>query len=67
MLTLDLRFRHGRQATEMHLRFVEAVDPSSVGDADGVRASIFGMRRRRLLWLWLGCDMAGAVLRSTWT
>jgi hypothetical protein len=39
----------------MHFLRLDAEEPSSVGDADGVRASILGTSRRRLLGL--GCDM----------
>jgi hypothetical protein len=66
MLTLDLRLRQGMHADEMHRRLFDAVDPSSVGDADGVRAaSILGTRRRRLLAL--GCDMTSVVTQSSHT
>jgi hypothetical protein len=47
----------------MHLRLFDAVDPSSVGDADGVRASILGTRRRRLFGL--GCDMTSVVVQNS--
>jgi hypothetical protein len=54
-LTFDFRLRHGMHALLMHFLRLDAEEPSSVGDADGVRASILGTSRRRLLGL--GCDM----------
>jgi hypothetical protein len=50
--TLDLRLRHGMHALLMHFLRLDAEEPSSaVGDADGVRSSILGTSRRRLLAL----------------
>lgn len=56
------------QALLMQRRLLDAVDPSSVGDADGVRASILGTRRRRLLApLGFGCDMMRVVVQNSRT